>query len=551
MKQKIKQSLMAIVGLLLSTSVFAHDFEVDGIYYNYIDETAKTVEVTYKGSYYYSYDNEYTGSVTIPSTVTYNGTTYSVTSIGYSAFCNCTGLTEATIPNSVTEIGTGAFYNCTGITSVTIPNSVTSIGESAFSGCTGLTSIAIPNSVTSIDSLAFYSCTGLTSVTIPNSVTEIGEYAFMFCTGLTEVTIGNSVTSIDSFAFYRCTGLTSFTIPNSVTEIGESAFAYCTGLTSVSIPNSVTSIGNDAFYNTAWYDNQAIGVIYINNVLYKYKGTMTEGTSISIKDGTKSISPSAFFACFDLISVTIPNSVTSIGNDAFAYCIGLTEVTIPNSVTSIGNGTFRGCEGLTSMVVASGNSVYDSRDNCNAIIETTTNTLISGCINTIIPNSVTLIGDWAFSSYTSLTSVTIPNSVTSIGEYAFMFCTELTEVTIGNSVTEIGTYAFYDCGLSVVYSYNVTPPSCADGAFGGDTNSSYSALLKVPEGSKEAYANATEWDKFTNIQEIAGVEGIEADNNSFEVVRYDIHGCLLADPTKGINIIKMSDGSTRKEIVKE
>ena len=405
---------------LTATAATAYSFEVDGIYY-YKNDDGTSVSVTYGR-------NSYTGSVTIPSQVIYSGKTYSVTSIGYEAFRNCSGLTSVTIPNSVTEIGQEAFYDCSGLTSVTIPNSVTSIGGSAF-----------------------YDCSRLTWVTIPNSVTAIGHKAFQ-----------------------RCTGLTSVTIPNSVTYIGYEAFSDCSSLTSVTIPNSVTSIGSGAFYDTLFYNNQPDGVVYLGRVLYKYKGSMPQNTSISIKEGTVSISPSAFSGCSSLTSVTIPNSVTSIGNYAFQRCSRLTWVTIPNSVTEIGSGAFRGCSGLTSLtipnsvtyigeeafsgcrgleqiLVDSGNSNYDSRDNCNAIIEKSTNTLIAGCKNTIIPNSVTWIGDYAFSGCTGLTSVTIPNSVTSIGYEAFNYCRGLTSVTIPNSVTSIGDYAFDGCsGLSTI-----------------------------------------------------------------------------------------------------
>ena len=160
--------------------------------------------------------------------------------------------------------------------------------------------------------------------------------------------------------------------------------------------------------------------------------------------GLASIGEQAFYCCYGLTSVTIPNSVTRIGDEAFYNCCGLTSVTIPNSVTSIGRNPFSGCSGLTAIKVESGNMAYDSRNNCNAIIETATNTLIAGCENTVIPNSVMSIGDWAF-GWCGLTSVTIPNSVTSIGGSAFYGCSGLTSVTIPNSVTSIGYMAFSGC----------------------------------------------------------------------------------------------------------
>ena len=330
-----------------------------------------------------------------------------VTSIGDQAFYNCTSLTSVTIPDSVTSIGDRAFRYCISLTSVTIPDSVTSIGEEAFYGCWDLTRLTIPGSVTSIDKDAFCFCSSLTSVTIPDSVTSIGDSAFYGCESLTSVTIPDSVTSIGSCAFYGCASLTSVTIPDSVTSIGGSAFYGCTSLTSVTIPDSVTSIGGSAFYN-----------------------------------------------CKSLTSVTIPGSVTSIGWSAFYGCASLTSVTIPDSVTSIGNCAFASCTSLTGIWVAEGNSHY-ANDASGVLFNKDKTTLVQ-CPGAFaaytIPNSVTSIGEYAFSHCTSLTSVTIPNSVTSIGEHAFSYCTSLTSVTISDSVTSIGEYAFYDCtSLTDVY----------------------------------------------------------------------------------------------------
>ena len=220
MNKHLHNSLRAMflsLALLLSLPMMAVEVEIDGINYEFNGETKQATVIRKSGGY--------SGEVVIPESVEHEGTTYSVTSIGGSAFSGCSGLT-----------------------SVTIPNSVESIEGSAFSGCSGLTSVTIPNSVKIIGIYVFQNCSSLTSVTIPNSVTSIGSYAFAGCSGLTSVTVPNSVTSIRSYAFYECTGLTSVTIPNSVTSIGRAAFSYCSGLTSLTIGNSVTSIGGVAFY---------------------------------------------------------------------------------------------------------------------------------------------------------------------------------------------------------------------------------------------------------------------------------------------------------------
>ena len=300
---------------------------------------------------------------------------------------------------------------------------VTSIGGYAFWGCSGLTSVTIPDCVTSIGEQAFLGCSGLTSITIPNTVTSIGGQAFLGCGGLTSVTIPNGVASIGAQAFF-CSGLTSVTILDGVTSIGEAAFDGCPGLTSVTF--HCKEIGK-------WF----YGLKSINEII--------------IGDEVTSIGAEAFCYCSGLTSVTIPGSVTSIGSGTFSYCSGLTSVTIPDGVTSIGERAFQGCSGLTSIKVESGNQVYDSRNNCNAIIKTESNELICGCMNTAIPNSVTSIGNYAFSHCSSLTSVTIPNSVTSIGDLAFSGCSGLTSVTIQNSVTSIGYGAFDGCsGITLV-----------------------------------------------------------------------------------------------------
>ncbi len=229
----------------------AHEFEVDGIYYNITSTSTseRTVEVTCKGSSYSSYSNEYTGDISIPESVEYNSKTYAVTSIGYETFRQCTSLTSITIPSSVTDIGDYAFLRCEKLASVDIPNSVTNIGEGTFMYCYELASITIPNSVTSIGKKVFELCKALKSIDIPNSVTSIGRYAFYNCTSLETVTIPNSVTSIGDYAFYYCSSLKDVTIPDDITSIGSYTFYYCTSLENITIPNSVTSVGSYGFYN--------------------------------------------------------------------------------------------------------------------------------------------------------------------------------------------------------------------------------------------------------------------------------------------------------------
>ena len=223
----IKLCLLALSAFFVQ-SLHAYDFEVDGIYYNITSSADKTVEVTYKNTS----SNSYSGNISIPSTVYYSSTTYTVISINNYAFKYCMGLT-----------------------SVTIPSSVTSIGHETFRGCTGLTSISIPSSVTSIDAYAFYGCSGLTSISIPSSVTYIGSSAFSKCNNLMDVALNSeeivskSYTTYNSLAGIFGSQVKQYTLGNKITSIGDYAFSSCTGLTSITIPSSVTSIGSSAFYN--------------------------------------------------------------------------------------------------------------------------------------------------------------------------------------------------------------------------------------------------------------------------------------------------------------
>ena len=343
-------ALFSLCGETAKADSFSYTYQGKTLYYTchwygIFDEVLDEVSVS-------KCDTSTIGAVVIPSQVTYNGITYSVTSIGGSAFTNCS-LTSITIPNSVTSIGWYAFSGCSSLTSITIPNSVTYIDDYTFRNCSSLTSITIPNSVTftSIGEYAFSGCSSLTSITIPNSVTSIGRYAFSGCSSLTSITIPNSVTSIGNGAFRNCSSLTSITIPNSVTSIGYETFSGCSSLTSITIPNSVTSIGKAAFYN-----------------------------------------------CSSLTSVTIPNSVTSIDGHAFWGCSSLDTVTInSNSVCERfwGRDSYSGYDTVTNpRVLIIGESVTSISENA-----------FDGCSSLVtikIPASMTFIERYAFANCTNI-----------------------------------------------------------------------------------------------------------------------------------------------------
>ena len=452
----------------------------------------------------------------------------------YCLFKNNTTITsfnELQYFTGLTSLESDAFNGCTNLASVTLPNTVTTIYNHAFDACTRLNFIILPSSVTKINPYAFYNCSGLNTIIIKGQVTNIGNYAFRGCTGLTSITVyattpptlaangplqnvptdipvyvpcgkkttyqnssgwnsftnyhelcetisfadanvkalcvanwdSNSdgelsyaeaaavtsletvfksnttitsfnelqyfmgLTSIITNAFYGCTGLTSVTIPTSVTSIANYAFKYCTHLTSITFPNSVTSIGTEAFYN-----------------------------------------------CAQLGSVSFGNSLRTIGNNAFNSCYSLTSIEIPSSVTTITNNPFSGCRAVTQITVEAGNNYFDSRDGCNAIIKTSSNQLVAGCRNTVIPEGITSIGTSAFYYQTSLSAITIPSSVADIYSFAFDQCTGLTSLTVMAS----------------------TPPTLGTNALRGVTTS---IPVYVPVGSVSAYQTTSNWSNFTNI----------------------------------------------------
>ncbi len=302
----------------------------NGIYYE-LNKAKQTAKVRRLPN-----GDEYSGNVVIPSTISYNGTPFRVTSIGYGAFQKCTGLTVVTIPESVTSIGNYAFNGCTGLTAITIPESVTSIEECAFQDCTGLTAVTIPESVKSIGYGAFYDCTGLTSIVVEsgNTVYDSREN----CNAIIETATNTLIQ-----------GCNTTTIPNSVTSIGDAAFLCCAGCTAITIPDSVTSIGINAFYlvPNIVYSGTATGSRWGARCMNGY----VEGHLV-YADATKT----TLLACSTSATgaITILNSVKSIGDYAFENCTGLTAITLPKTITEIGADVFEGCKKLQTICVPQG-----------------------------------------------------------------------------------------------------------------------------------------------------------------------------------------------------
>ena len=444
--------------------------------------------------------NRYSGTSTdviIPSY--YKGC--NVTSIGSSAFSGCSRLTSIVIPNSVTSIASGAFRGCNGLTSMTLPF----VGESktarygydqVFGYIFGYTTTSnslpvsgatfqysgilynnltyyhyyIPSSIKSviitggnIPNKAFYNCRNLTSIMIPDSVTSIGESAFYNCSNLKDIYIADiaawcNISGLDNLMRYGSSNkniylnnelVTSVVIPDRVKTIPSYSFYHCSNLTSITIHDNVTSIGKSAFDDTAWYNNQPDGLVYVGKYAYAYKGTLSGNTQIVLKDGTIGIVDYAFSDCTNLTNVVIPNSVTSIGRSAFSGCSSLESMTIPfvgakAGVTSSDTyqypfGFIFGTSSYTGGV-ATEQSYYGSYSN---ISKSDTYYIPSSLKSVTVTGGNILYG--AFYNCTGLTSITIGNSVTSIGSSAFYGCSGLTSIVIPDSVTNIGEKAFKNC----------------------------------------------------------------------------------------------------------
>ena len=590
-------ALFTVMSMAANAEVIEYRTD-DGFKYN-LDTEEKTAELA-----------KFSGSqkkVVIPESVTYNDVTYSVTSLGNACFNGCSSLTSITIPSSVTSLGDRCFNGCKSLTSIDIPSSVTSLGLSCFRGCSSLesitvdknnkvydsrencnaiietstnemiqgckttvipssvtslgddcfrgckslTSIDIPSSVTSLGDYCFYHCSSLTSIDIPSSVTSLGDECFFLCESLTSIDIPSSVTTLGSKCFQACTSLTSVTIPSSVTSLGNYCFFGCKSLTSIDIPSSVTSLGNDCFsYCTSLKTVTCEIATPINGdffletpidqaTLYVLEASLDAYRTTSPWSGFSAILPieplkmtvdtdtkEAALETVNFVedgNVVIPSSVevegvtytvTSIANEAFKGVDDVETVTLPRTLKEIGSAAFSGCKALKEVVVS------------EAATSSKVSAVRYGKIQRVATRAAgdgMRIGERAFAECPVLAAVTMPSTVTTIGDNVFDNCESLKNVTCEAA------------SCPAVNTFGEFPIS--------------EATLTVPVGSLSQYSTTNPWSLFGKIQDSDGTTGISSatahDGNDVKAV-YGIDGSKRTASAKGLNIIRMNDGTTMK-----
>lgn len=404
----------------------------------------------------------YNGSATeleIPSTL--DG--HNVTGLGYRAFSECISLINVKIPSCIISIGVESFSNCANLENVDLSFGLTSIGECAFSHCTKIKKIRIPDSVQTLerhlygDSSTFYGCSSLEEITLPKNIDTIGGNMFTGCTSLKTISIPSNVGVICNSAFSDCTSLTEIIIPDSVKEIEAQAFRGCINLKNITIPDNIVDISNDAFENTYWYNNQSDGVIYLGNVLYSYKGEMSQNTSIKVLEGTRVISQGCFKNYENLENIDIPDTVINIGNKAFYNTTWFKKqsegIVYAGKIAYSYKGKFTdnitlefkdGTKGIAD------NFIPDSQDNAFIWYKT---------VNVTFPESLVCIGKRAFEfdydKTSSLDCLLLPSNLQYICSEAFSYLQIKKDIKLPDDIRYVGEKAFFDhWNVSAVYFPN-------------------------------------------------------------------------------------------------
>ncbi len=348
---------------------------------------------------------------------------------------------EVVISEGATTVGQSAFQNCTQLAAVTIPNGVTTIVKNGFNGCTALESVHLPAGFRNVGEGAFQGCTSLAAIDVPSSVTSFGKSAFMGCSSLSGISIPAGIRTLEQYVFYGCSSLTGVVIPENVRGIGQGAFYQCSSLTSITIPEAADSIGSHVFYGCS-----SLSTVHLPESMGSIRsymfGACTSLVSITLPDRLKTVSSCAFLGCTSLREIVLPEGTTSIYSSAFQDCTALESIVIPDSVTTISQYAFRNCTCLANIDLPSG-------------LTTLGIGAFSGCtgLNEVsIPAGITFIDQGTFADCTGLTSVTVPNTVTEIRSRVFINCSGLESVTLPASVLMVDQYAFNGCSkLSDVY----------------------------------------------------------------------------------------------------
>ena len=496
-------------------------FEVGGIRYRQPSIESNELVVVAGGNYQ--------GDMVIPGTVVYDGKEYVVTAIGEGAFERCADLTSIVISEGVSMLSSYAFSQCTNLKSVTIPSTLEETAfYYAFDFCKGLENIVVADNHPTLESrgnaiirkesleLIF----GCKSTVIPDDVTGIAPHAF-YNTDIEEVKIPNSVTRIGEYAFRHCDSLVSLHVGSGVVE-----FAYRTnGYGAEGLGNQVCN----ALSSFSYCNNLRTIVVAKDNPLIDSRN----GCNAIVETATNTI----LFGCNE---TAIPEGVSAIEFGAFTTCEKLEALHIPSSLDSIPSGTFSYCPNLTAITVADGNSKFDSRSNCNAIIETATGTLLRGCVNTVIPKDVEHIAAEAFYNCKSLEKIVIPDAVQTIGYEAFYGCTSLTSITFGAGVRELGIAVFpwespsLDSPyLETIVFRGATPPTFTSPNLEYELSQYHMCTqLLVPEGSLAAYQSADVWKNFIFIAEGEEMVEFESDGILYRAVVGDDYAMVRPRPGK-------------------
>ena len=521
-KQRCFRLLLLASAIATSLSAAAYDFESAGIYYNITGNN--TVEVTYSDRD----NNTYSGSVSVPETVTNNGTEYSVTKIGEYAFQG-SAVTSVSMPECITSIGQYACNECGSLETVVLPTNLDDFsGWCIFRNCRNLKNIAIPENVTEIPNGTFIDCSSLAAITIPQGVGEIGSNAFYGCSSLTSIEIPEGVKYLYEQVFNGCTALESVKLPQNLLQIGKNCFYNCGALSDISLPSSIEIIGEGAFYNCENLASPTLPTSLRTLVksAFQYCRNIT---TIVLPDGVASIPESCFDGCSSLESVTIPEGVTTIGEKAFFGC-NLNALTLPSTITSIGGGAFINNYNLQSIICnavtpptlgenAIGSSVKEIKvpissiaaykqangwknfsnycsgevvnngityhiDENGATITAAEATLTEANIPSVVEFEgnqypVIKINDRVFSDNINLTSVKIDNGLVEICRLAFNGCQNLESVMLPESLTTLGSEAFRSCKslktIKIPSGVTAIPDQCFDGC--SSLNS-----VTIPEG---------------------------------------------------------------------